>query len=118
MMSGQISQVKVKVLYRTVFTSDTSPDSGILRSLTLLTNLLEVPLSPKVYNLLRTQERAILMINYTCIIKDTNEEQPNEEMHRMISGKVLNVKVVPSTREALEIQMATFFIGILLCMHD
>lgn len=104
MMWGQFSQVKVKVLYRTVFTSDTSPNSGILRSLTLLTNL-----SPKVYNLLRTQERAIIMINYSCITKDTNEEQPNEDMHRMISGKVLNVKVVPSTGESLEIQMAKFF---------
>lgn len=113
MMWGQFSQVKVKVLYRTVFTSDTSPNSGILRSLTLLTNL-----SPKVYNLLRTQERAIIMINYSCITKDTNEEQPNEDMHRMISGKVLNVKVVPSTGESLEIQMAKFFIGISLCKHD
>lgn len=109
MKSGQISQVKVKVLYRTVFTSDTSPNSGILRSFTLLANLLEVPLSPKVYNLLRTQEMAILMINYSCIIKDRNEEQINEEMHRIISRKVLNVKVVLLTREALEIQMAIFF---------
>lgn len=105
MMWGQFSQVKVKVLYRTVFTSDTSPNSGILRSLTLLTNL-----SPKVYNLLRIQERAIIMINYSCITKDTNEEQPNEDMHRMISGKVLNWRLYLQPGNLLKFRWPNFLL--------
>lgn len=31
--------------------------------------------------------------NYTFIIKDTNQDQPKEETHRMRSGRVLNVEI-------------------------
>lgn len=91
--------MKFTVAYKTALTSDTNWKLRILR--------LSIYYQPTILNLgfliplnfnnslgQHTKLRKALTSNHNFIIKDTNQDQSKEEMHRMQSGRVLNTKLV------------------------